>query len=102
MKDAFAMSGGRRLSQLPSLILRRSAPFVSVPYLPEWSFWFFVFEICGPMERLPIAESSGRFFVENYPRLNPPPESYVEADKMYGRQWWSSIQPPVRERADAW
>ena len=97
------LSCNPRLLDIPSQILRRKAPFTSAPYLPEWSFWLFVFEKRGRKDALPIAEESGRFFIQHYPKLTPPPDAYTELDRTYGDQWWRSIQPPTRESADdAW
>ena len=65
------------LTDVPSLILRRAGPFSAVEYLPEWSFWFYVFDQCGSTKMLSVAEVSGRFFVENYPALTRPPIEYT-------------------------
>ena len=102
MTDAVSISSELRLLDIPPLILRRKPPFASVSHLPEWRFWFYVFEKLGREKALPFAVESARFFVQHYPALTPPPAAYTEFDRSYGNQWWRSIQPANRESVDAW
>ena len=91
------------LTEIPSLILRRASPFQTVAYLPEWSFWFFVFEEQASFKSLPIAEESGRCYINNYPVGARPPTAYLEAERVYGDRWWASVHPSEHDAGSlAW
>jgi hypothetical protein len=96
------MTASLRLSDLPALILRRNAPFESVTYVPEWCFWFFVFEHAGFDQMIPIAENSGRFFVRNFPAITPPPAAYQKIYGTYKSAWWASLKPRTEDHGRSW
>lgn len=87
------LKGG--IGDIPGMILRREREFASVEYVPEWKFWFYVFDRVGE-SMLPVAERIGRFFVETSPPYQALPNEYSDIYQRYSKDWWASIPRPRR------